>query len=34
MLVVAMNRNRAIGIAKFRYSPVMTCLTDYDPRVI
>lgn len=34
MLLVAKNRNGATGIAKFRYNPAMTCLTDYDPRVI
>lgn len=34
MLIVAKNRNGAIGIAKFRYNPTMTCLTDYDPRII
>ena len=34
MLMVAKNRNGAIGIAKFRYNPTMTCLTDYDPRII
>ena len=34
LLIVAKNRNGAIGIAKFRYNPAMTCLTDYDPRVI
>ena len=34
MLLVAKNRNGATGIAKFRYKPAMTCLTDYDPRVI
>ena len=34
MLLVAKNRNGATGIAKFRYNPAMTCLTDYYPRVI
>ena len=34
MLLVAKNRNGATGIARFRYNPAMTCLTDYDPRVI
>ena len=34
MLMVAKNRNGAIGIAKFRFNPTMTCLTDYDPRII
>lgn len=34
MLLVAKNRNGATGIAKFRYNPAMTCLADYDPRVI
>ena len=34
MLLVAKNRNGATVIAKFRYNPAMTCLTDYDPRVI
>ena len=34
MLLVAKNRNGATGIAKFRYNPAMTCMTDYDPRVI
>ena len=34
MLLVAKNRNGATGIAKFRYNPAMTCLTDYDPSVI
>ena len=34
MLLVAKNRNGATGIAKFRYNPAMTCLRDYDPRVI
>lgn len=34
MLLVAKNRNGATGIAKFRYNPAMTCLTDYDPRII
>ncbi|WP_418550741.1 replicative DNA helicase [Parabacteroides goldsteinii] len=34
MLLVAKKRNGATGIAKFRYNPAMTCLTDYDPRVI
>lgn len=34
MLLVAKNRNGATGIAKFRYNPTMTCLTDYDPRII
>ena len=34
LLIVAKNRNGATGIAKFRYNPAMTCLTDYDPRVI
>ena len=34
MLLVAKNRNGATGIAKFRYNPAMSCLTDYDPRVI
>lgn len=34
LLLVAKNRNGATGIAKFRYNPSMTCLTDYDPRVI
>ena len=34
MLLVAKNRNGATGIAKFRYNPAMTCLTDYNPRVI
>ena len=34
LLMVAKNRNGATGVAKFRYNPAMTCLTDYDPRVI
>lgn len=34
LLLLAKNRNGATGIAKFRYNPAMTCLTDYDPRVI
>ena len=34
LLLVAKNRNGATGVAKFRYNPAMTCLTDYDPRVI
>lgn len=34
LLLLAKNRNGATGIAKFRYNPSMTCLTDYDPRVI
>ena len=34
LLIVAKNRNGATGMAKFRYNPAMTCLTDYDPRVI
>lgn len=34
LLIVAKNRNGATGVAKFRYNPTMTCLTDYDPRVI
>lgn len=34
LLIVAKNRNGATGIAKFRYNPAMTYLTDYDPRVI
>lgn len=34
LLLVAKNRNGATGIAKFRYNPAMTSLTDYDPRVI
>ena len=34
LLLVAKNRNGATGGAKFRYNPAMTCLTDYDPRVI
>ncbi|WP_455637991.1 replicative DNA helicase [Parabacteroides sp.] len=34
LLIVAKNRNGATGIVKFRYNPAMTCLTDYDPRVI
>lgn len=34
LLLVAKNRNGATGIVKFRYNPSMTCLTDYDPRVI
>lgn len=34
LLMVAKNRNGATGVAKFRYNLAMTCLTDYDPRVI
>lgn len=34
LLIVSKNRNGATGAAKFRYNPSMTCLTDYDPRVI
>lgn len=34
LLMVAKNRNGATGVAKFRYNPAMTCLTDYDPRLI
>ena len=34
MLFLAKNRNGATGVARFRYNPAMTCLTDYDPRVI
>ena len=34
LLLLAKNRNGATGVAKFRYNPAMTCLTDYDPRVI
>lgn len=34
LLIVAKNRNGATGVAKFCYNPTMTCLTDYDPRVI
>lgn len=34
LLLVAKNRNGATGVAKFRYNPAMTCLTDYDPKVI
>lgn len=34
LLLVAKNRNGATGIARFRYNPAMTCLTDYDARVI
>lgn len=34
LLLVAKNRNGATGVAKFRYNPSMTCLTDYDPRVL
>ncbi|MFV0583685.1 MAG: replicative DNA helicase [Parabacteroides gordonii] len=34
LLLVAKNRNGATGAAKFRYNPAMTCLMDYDPRVI
>lgn len=34
LLLLAKNRNGATGIVKFRYNPSMTCLTDYDPRVI
>ncbi|KKB47546.1 replicative DNA helicase [Parabacteroides gordonii] len=34
LMLVAKNRNGATGTAKFRYNPAMTCLTDYDPKVI
>lgn len=34
LLLLAKNRNGATGVARFRYNPAMTCLTDYDPRVI
>ncbi|WP_455640360.1 replicative DNA helicase [Parabacteroides sp.] len=34
MLFLAKNRNGATGVARFRYNPAMTCLTDYDPRLI
>lgn len=34
LLIVSKNRNGATGIAKFRYNPSMTCLTDYDPRIL
>lgn len=34
MLLLAKNRNGATGIARFRYNPAMTCLTDYDPKLI
>ena len=34
LLLLTKNRNGATGTARFRYNPAMTCLTDYDPRVI
>lgn len=34
LLIVSKNRNGATGTARFRYNPAMTCLTDYDPRLL
>lgn len=34
LLLVAKNRNGSTGTARFRYNPAMTCMTDYDPKVI
>lgn len=33
MLLVAKNRNGATGMARFRYNPSMTCMTDYNPKL-